>query len=166
MSQPSVSTMQLVTSSISPDASRASDASRSALGVEPSMCSARTPDLTNSSRRWIECATLTAKATVFRRSPNLCQCVTMSPTSLRLVHALGELRLDVIAGLNADASQIGIDRRIDARTNQIALLDQFRDLRALDDRFENATKPAPVAPAWCCRRSKQDRIRIGRNYCR
>ena len=45
MSQPSVSTMQFVTSSISPDASRASVASRSGFGVVPSMCSARTPDL-------------------------------------------------------------------------------------------------------------------------
>jgi len=82
MSQPSVRTMQFVTSSISPEAKRPRIASRSGFGVEPSMCSARTPAFTNSSRRWIECRTLTAKQTVFRRSASLSQCMTMSPTSL------------------------------------------------------------------------------------
>ena len=61
MSQPSVSTMQFVTSSMSPDANRASEASRSGFGVDPSMCSARTPDLMNSSRRWTECLAALAR---------------------------------------------------------------------------------------------------------
>jgi hypothetical protein len=51
-SKPSVSTWQLLTTSVSPDASRAKMASRSSLGVLPSRCSARTPALTNSSRMW------------------------------------------------------------------------------------------------------------------
>ena len=72
-SQPSVSTMQLLTSWVSPLANRASAASRSGFGVEPSICSARTPDRTNSSRMCSECATFTAKQTVFLRSPCLCQ---------------------------------------------------------------------------------------------
>ena len=49
-SNPSVSTMQLETTSVSPDASRARIASRSSFGVVPSTCSARTPAFTNSSR--------------------------------------------------------------------------------------------------------------------
>src|SRR5262249_52145031 len=48
----SVSTMQLATTSVSPDASRARIASRSSLGVLPSRCSARTPALRNWSRMW------------------------------------------------------------------------------------------------------------------
>ena len=49
-SQPSVNTMQLVITFVSPEARRAKAASRSSLGVVPSMCSAFTPDLMNSSR--------------------------------------------------------------------------------------------------------------------
>ena len=51
-SKPSVSTMQLVTTSVSPDARRARMSSRSSVGVVPSRCWARTPDFTNSSRMW------------------------------------------------------------------------------------------------------------------
>ena len=64
------------------------------------------------------------------------------------IHALGELRLDVVAGLRADALQVGIDRRIDARLDQVALLDQLGDLRTFDDGLEDAAEPAPVAAAW------------------
>src|ERR1700730_1380628 len=67
---------------------------------------------------------------------------------LRLVHAIGELGLNVVAGLSTNACEIGIDRRIDAGLDQKSLLDQRRDLRALDDGLEDAAKPAPVSPAW------------------
>ena len=60
-----------------------------------------------------------------------------------------------------DALEIGIDRRIDARLDQIALLDQFGDLRAFDDGFEDAAEPAPVAAARRGGQAEQDRVRIG-----
>ena len=97
MSQPSVSTMQFVTSSISPDASRASVASRSGFGrraVDVFGAHAGSHEFIADVERVPD---VDGEATVFRRSPNLCQCVTMSPTSLRPVHALGELRFDVVA---------------------------------------------------------------------
>ena len=72
----------------------------------------------NSSRMWIVCATLTAKATVFRRSPYLCQCVTMSPTSFGRSMRSASSCLDVVAGLCPHAGEIGIDRRIAARRHQ------------------------------------------------
>jgi hypothetical protein len=62
--------MQLQITFVSPEANRANAASRSDFCVEPSMCSALTPALLNSSQMWIECGTLTAKATVLR--PSLC----------------------------------------------------------------------------------------------
>ena len=74
---------------------------------------------------------------------------------LRPVHALGELGLDVVAVARADATQIGIDRRIDARPHQVALLDQLGDLRAFDQFLEDAAEPAPVAPAWRCGQAEQ-----------
>jgi len=39
------------------------------------------------------------------------------------IDPFGELGLDVVAGLRSDAAQIGIDRRVDPRPHQVALLD-------------------------------------------
>ena len=78
---------------------------------------------------------------------------------LRPIHAIGELRLDVIAGLGANTGEIGIDRRIDAGLDQESLLDQRRDLRALDDGLEDAAEPAAIASAWRCGQAQQDRLR-------
>ena len=113
MSQPSVSTAQLVTSSVSPDARRASTASRSGFGVEPSICSAFTPDLMNSSRMWTEWATLTAKQTVFAPVAVLVPMGDDVADQIGTVHALGELVLDVIADAGFDALEVNIARRID-----------------------------------------------------
>ena len=64
------------------------------------------------------------------------------------VHALGELRLDIIADAGLDATKVRVGRRIDARLDQIFLLDELRDLRAFHDRVEDAAKPSAVAAAW------------------
>ena len=103
-------------------------------GVEPSMCSARTPDLTNSSRMWTECADADRKGHGLSTFAELMPVRDDIADQLRLIHALGKLLLDVIAGLRCGRPKIGIDWRIGARTNQVALLDQFLDLRALDHR--------------------------------
>src|SRR6516225_778465 len=98
MSQPSVSTMQLLTSSISPRSSMASVASRSRLGVEPSIC------------------------------PALAELMPMLDDiadELRPIHALGELGFDVVALAGFHAPQVRIDRRVDPRADQISLFDQL-----------------------------------------
>src|SRR5262249_44665454 len=66
---------------------------------------------------------------------------------LRLVHAFGELGFYVVAGVRFDAAQIEINRGVNPCFDQIALLDQRCDLRALDYRLEDAAEPATVATA-------------------
>ena len=127
------------------------------------MCSQRTPERMNSSRMWIECPTLTANATVLRRSPYLCQCVTMSPTSLARSMRSASCGLDIVAVARAHAAEIGIDRRVGARRHQEAEPDQVRHLRTLDHRLEDAAEPAPVAAAWRGREAEQHRVGIGRD---
>ena len=101
MSQPSVSTMQLVTSSISPDARRASVASRSGLGVEPSMCSAAHAGLDEL------IADVDGVRDVDGEGDGLPALAVLVPMrddvadQLRPIHALGELALDVVAGARA-----------------------------------------------------------------
>jgi hypothetical protein len=48
---------------------------------------------------------------------------------LGLVHAISELVFDIVARNRVHATQIGTNRRIDAGLDEIALLDQHRDLR-------------------------------------
>jgi hypothetical protein len=164
MSQPSVRTKLFVTSSISPLASRASVASRSALGVVPSMCFGANAG----PHEFV--AQVNAVRNVDSKGDGLSPLTKFVPmgddiaNKLRPVHSLGELAFDVIAKLNLDAFQIGIDWRIDPRLDQIALLDQFRDLRTLDDGVENSTEAAAVTTTRSRRRSKQDRIGIGFDY--
>ena len=163
ISQPSVKTMQLVTTSISPDASRASDASRSGFGVVPSMCSQRTPDFTNSSRMWMLCWTLTANATVRRRSTKLVPVANDVADQLGAIHPVGELVLDVVAEPGMHAFQVGLDRRIDPRRHQPTALDQVGHLRAFDDGFKDAAEPATIAPARRGGEPQHDGIGIGRD---
>ena len=59
------------------------------------------------------------------------------------VHAVGELALDVVAGLRLHPAQVGIDRGIDAGLDQIALRDQLADLRALDQVVKMPPSPRP-----------------------
>ena len=99
MSQPSVSTMQLVTTSISPDASRASVASRSGFGVEPSMCSAADAGLDELIADVDRVRDVDGKG---HGLPALAELVPVGDDvadQLRPVHAIGELALDVVAGL-------------------------------------------------------------------
>jgi len=115
----------------------------------------------NSFRRWTECETLTAKATVFRRSPNLCQWLDDIANQLRAIHALGELRLGIVPGLGADPRQVRLHGRIAARPHQVFLLDQRRDLRALDDFLEDTSEPAAVAPARRRGQAKHHGVGVG-----
>src|SRR5262249_33640397 len=66
------------------------------------------------------------------------------------IHALGELGLDIVAGLSPDAAQIGIDRRVHPGLHQIPLLDQVGHLWALDHGLEDAAETTAVTTAWCC----------------
>ena len=124
MSQPSVSTMQLVTTSMSPDGQPARMASRSSLRRLPSRCSARTPALTEL------IADMDAVADAAGEGDGLAALAVLEPVrddvadELVRVHPLGKLGLDIVARLRSDAAQIGIYRRIDLRLDEIALLDQ------------------------------------------
>ena len=161
MSQPSVSTMQLLTTSISPEASRASVASRSSIGVEPSICSARTPE------RDEFVADVDRVTDAGGKADGLSALAVFEPVAddvadqFRPVHAVGEFALDVVAVPDVNAMQIGIDRRIDAGRHQVALLDQLADMRALDHGLEDAAEPAAVATAWRGGEAEQDRVGIG-----
>jgi hypothetical protein len=79
---------------------------------------------------------------------------------LIVVHALGELGLDVVALLGAHAAQIGIDRRVDARPDEVALLDQIRHLRTLNHTPEDAAETATVTTTWRCGQSEDDGVGI------
>ena len=114
----------------------------------------------NSSRMCSECATLTAKQTVL---PPLAVLVPVGDDvadQVGAVHALGELRFDVIADAGLDAAQVRIDRRKDASSDQILLLDQLGDLRAFDDHVEDAAEPAAVTAAWRGCQAEQHRVGI------
>src|SRR5215813_11624165 len=76
------------------------------------------------------------------------------------VHALGELGLDIVAGLRLDAVQVRVDRGVDPRLDQIALLDQVWHLRALDHGLEDAAEPAAVATAGRCGQPEDNRVGI------
>src|SRR5262249_22120803 len=64
------------------------------------------------------------------------------------VHPTFELPDDVVALLSANAVQIGVDRRIDSRLDQVSADDQVRDLRALDHGGEDVAEPAAIASTW------------------
>jgi hypothetical protein len=70
------------------------------------------------------------------------------------------LRFDVITDAGFNAFEVGIDRSKDASFDQEFLLDQFRDLRTLDNDIENAAETTAVAAAGCGRQAEKDRIGI------
>jgi hypothetical protein len=152
--------MQLQTTSVSPAARRARIAARSSIGIEPSRCSARTPG----AHEFV--ADVDAVADAAGEGHGLAALAILEPVrddvadELVPIHALGELGLDVVAGLRLDAAQIRIDWRVDPRLHQVPLLDEVGDLRALDHRVEDAAEPATIATAWCCGESKNDRVGI------
>ena len=146
MSQPSVSTMQFVTTSIAPAASFARISSRSSFGVEPSRWSQLTPDFLNSSRMWIEWPTPVANTTVRRPSASRCQWRDDVADQLRPVHAFGELAFNPVTGLHRHARQVGPRRRIDPRADQVTLRDQFRrpaGIRCIVSKIPPSPRPSP-----------------------
>src|SRR5262245_312266 len=70
------------------------------------------------------------------------------------IHAIGELTLDVVARDGAHALQVWIDRGVDARPDQMTLLDQRRDLWAFDHHREDAAEATAIAATWCCGRAE------------
>ena len=76
------------------------------------MCSARTPDFMNSSRRWIECRDIDREGDRLSALGVLVPVGDDVADELRPVHAIGELALDVIADARFDAFQVRIDRRV------------------------------------------------------
>jgi hypothetical protein len=80
-SNPSVSTLQLHTTRVSPERSRASTASRSAVGISPSMCSAATPAARKASTISLLCSTFSAKSTVRALPAWSSHSETTSPTT-------------------------------------------------------------------------------------
>src|SRR3974390_3026550 len=79
---------------------------------------------------------------------------------LRAVHPLGQLRLDVVAGLRADAAKIGIDRRVYASLDQVTEYDQLGHLGAREEGLEDSAEPATVAAAWRRRQAEQHCVRV------
>src|SRR5262249_12643886 len=78
------------------------------------------------------------------------------------VHATLKLTDNVVALLSSNATEIGIDRRIDSRPHQEAAHDQVRDLRALDHRVEDVAETATVTSTRCCGHAEQRRVGIER----
>ena len=82
-------------------------ASRSSFGVPPSICSARTPERMNSSRMWMRVRDADGKDDGL---PALAELVPMRDDiadQLRLVHAVGKLVLDIVAGDGLHAFKSG-----------------------------------------------------------
>src|SRR5262249_18013085 len=79
------------------------------------------------------------------------------------VHAISELRLDIVAPFDAHAAQIWIDGRVNARFDEVALPDQLGDLGALDHHVEEVAQAEAIASAWRCRQAKQDCLGISVN---
>src|SRR5262249_18449819 len=63
---------------------------------------------------------------------------------LGIVHARGELLLDIIAGTHAHSAQIGCHRGIAPGPDEEPFFDQLGDLRALDHQCEDAAESASV----------------------
>src|SRR5262249_41746765 len=77
------------------------------------------------------------------------------------VHATLKLTDNVVALLSSNATEIGIDRRIDSRPHQEAAHDQVRDLRALDHGLEDVAEASTVPPDRCGGQPDDDRVGIG-----
>ena len=70
------------------------------------------------------------------------------PDQLGAIHTVGKLILGIVAIADRDAFEIGIDRCIDPRLDEVSLLDQRRDLRRFGQDSEDAAEAAPIAAAW------------------
>jgi hypothetical protein len=80
---------------------------------------------------------------------------------LGLIHALGELRFDVIAALDSDTFQIRPHWRIDFSARKVATSGQVGDRGAFDERVKNIPEATAICPAWCRGQPQNDRIRVG-----
>ena len=76
------------------------------------------------------------------------------------IHTALKLPDRIVTGLGFYAAEIGIDRRIAERRHEIALLDQVRHLRSLDDSVEDAAEAAPVSTAGCSGQTEHGRVWI------
>ena len=104
--------MQFVTTLISP-AANLEDGIALVLGVSPSMCSALTSDLRNSSRIWIECADAAGEDDGRPALSDLIPVRDNVAHELVVVHTALKLPDRIVARLGFNAAQIRIDRRID-----------------------------------------------------
>ena len=59
---------------------------------------------------------------------------------------------------DANATHIGVNRRVDTGRDQEALLHEFAHLRALDHGLEDGAEAAAVATARCGSEAEQDRV--------
>ena len=78
------------------------------------------------------------------------------------VHTALKLLDRIVTSLGFHAAEIGIDRRIAERRHEIAVLDQVRHLRSLDDGVEDAAEAAPVSTAGCSGQTEHGRVWICR----
>ena len=57
------------------------------------------------------------------------------------------------------AGQVRSARCVDLRADEVALCDQVRDLRSLDEFIEDAAEPASITATW--RGCEADDLRVG-----
>ena len=74
----------------------------------------------------------------------------------RLIHAIGELDFDIVAGLDLDAFQIWSCWCIYPGPDQVLAFDQFGDLRELDDLLEDPTEPSTITSTWRCSQARSE----------
>src|SRR5438067_11184447 len=70
------------------------------------------------------------------------------PNQSRLVHALGERRLDIISPCRRDTLKVRRCRRVELRWNEKFVAGQFGHVWAFEEHLEHVAEPAPVATAW------------------
>ena len=132
-SKPSVRTMQLQTTSVSPDASRARIAIALAFGraaIQMLGTNAGFDEFV------LHVDAVCNVDTEHQSLPTLAMFVPVGndvADQIITVHPIGELVDDIIALPGLDAFQIGIGRGVVDRRHQVLLLDQLGDLRAFDD---------------------------------
>jgi hypothetical protein len=94
------------------------------------------------------------------RSPYLSQWVNDVAHQLVVIHALLELRLDIIAGSRLHSLKVRIYRRIHAALDQMASVDQLGYLRALQHGGEDAAEASTIAAAWRGSQPEDDGVGI------
>src|SRR3981081_2764864 len=70
------------------------------------------------------------------------------PNQPRLVHALGERRLDIISPCRRDTLQVRCCGCVELRWNEKFVAGEFGHVWAFEEHIEDVAEPAPVAPAW------------------